>query len=49
MSIEKNPYHCLAGESQSDEDEIPLEDMIDMIEESVLRKNLSNDKTPVPQ
>ena len=49
MSIENNPYHCLAGESQLEEEVMPLEDMLDMIEESVLRKNLSNDKTPVPQ
>ncbi|KAL4561929.1 hypothetical protein LXL04_034113 [Taraxacum kok-saghyz] len=36
MSIENNQYQCLAGESQSEEEAIPFEDMLDMLEESIL-------------
>ncbi|KAL4581676.1 hypothetical protein LXL04_006203 [Taraxacum kok-saghyz] len=36
MSIENNQYQCLAGESQSEEEAIPFEDMLDMLEESGL-------------
>ncbi|KAL4580216.1 hypothetical protein LXL04_016401 [Taraxacum kok-saghyz] len=49
ISIENNQYHCLAGESQSEEEAIPIEDRIDMFEELVLRKNLSKDKASTSQ
>ncbi|KAL4564547.1 hypothetical protein LXL04_028611 [Taraxacum kok-saghyz] len=49
MSIENNQYQCLAGESQSEEEAIPFEDMLDMVEESVIGKNLSKDKTSTSQ
>lgn len=44
MSNEDENQLCLAGESQMEEETIPLDYMFDMIEDRLLRKNLSEDK-----